>query len=108
MSETSSQPYAAGLDISQGGAHLGDVSVSSHSDPRIGARLRLAVLAHGALATVSLPLTPLELRELAGALRLAADHTDEARRGRTEAPATSASSERIDTCKGADDDAIRR
>jgi hypothetical protein len=80
MSERSSrQPYAAGLDIRQGGVDVGAVSVIAHPDPRIGARLRLDVLAGDGVATLSLPLVPLELRELAGALRLAADHAEPAR-----------------------------
>jgi hypothetical protein len=82
MTESSSrQPYAAGLDIRQAGVYVGAVSVTAHPDPRIGARLRLDVFARDGMATLSLPLAPLELRELAGALRLAADHAERARRG---------------------------
>jgi hypothetical protein len=82
MTERNSrQPYAAGLDIRQGGVDVGSVSVISHPDPRIGARLRLDVVARDGVATLSLPLAPLELRELAGALRLAADHAERTQRG---------------------------
>jgi hypothetical protein len=81
MSERSSrQPYAAGLDIRQGGVNVGAVSVMAHPDPRIGARLRLDVFAGDGVATLSLPLAPPELRELAGALRLAADEAERAPR----------------------------
>jgi hypothetical protein len=77
MSERSSrQPYAAGLDIRQGGVDVGAVSVFANPDPRIGVRLRLDVFAGDGVATLSLPLAPLELRELAGALRLAADQAE--------------------------------
>jgi hypothetical protein len=90
MSERSSrQPYAAGLDIRQGGVDVGAVSVIATPDPRIAARLRLDVFAGDGAATLSLPLAPLELRELAGALRLAADHAERARGEPAEAISTS-------------------
>jgi hypothetical protein len=110
MNERSSrQPYAAGLDIRQGGVGIGAVSVFANPDQRIGARLRLDVFAGDGVATLSLPLAPLELRELAGALRLAADHAERARRGRAEAISTSGTPvPRNAEPRGADDDAIRR
>jgi hypothetical protein len=90
MSERSSpQPYAAGLDIRQGGVDVGAVSVIAHPDPRTGARLRLDVFAGDGVATLSLPLAPPELRELAGALRLAADEAERARGEPPEAIPTS-------------------
>jgi hypothetical protein len=105
MSErTSRQPYAAGLDIRQGGVDVGAVSVIANPDPRIGARLRLDVFAGDGVATLSLPLAPLELRELAGALRLAADEAERARRGPAEAISTSG----IPTAVNADRERSRR
>jgi hypothetical protein len=105
MSErTSRRPYAAGLDVRQAGVGIGAVSVIADPDPRIGARLRLDVFARDGVATLSLPLAPLELRELAGALRLAADHAERARRRAAAANLTS----RMPVATNADPERSRR
>jgi hypothetical protein len=94
---SSSQPYAAGLDIRQAGVPVGEVSVSLHPDTTVGVRVRLAVFVKEGVATLSLPLAPLELRDLAGALRLAAD---QARRSQIGTVATSGMREAIDQTRG--------
>jgi hypothetical protein len=77
--------YGAGIDIRNGvGVTVGSVEVDSLPDAS-GLGSRLTLRAHtgrsGESALVQLWLAPLELRELAGALRLAADHAERARRG---------------------------
>jgi hypothetical protein len=71
-------------DIRNGvGATVGSVEVDSIPDAAgLGSRLTLRAQTGrpGESALVQLWLEPLELRELAGALRLAADHAERARR----------------------------
>jgi hypothetical protein len=84
--------YDAGIDIRNNvGETVGSVEVDSLPDAsRPGSRLTLR--AHtgrpGESALVQLWLEPIELRELAGALRLAADHIEQARRRAPEAVAS--------------------
>jgi hypothetical protein len=84
--------YGAGIDIrNRVGVTVGSVEVDSIPDAS-GPGSRLTLRAHtgrpGESALVQLWLEPIELRELAGALRLAADHAERARRRAGEAVAS--------------------
>jgi hypothetical protein len=88
------RPYSAGIDIRNPvGTVVGDVAVESlPGNQELGGRLALRAHTGRAdeLALVQLWLEPIELRELAGAMRLVADHVDQARRRAREVVASGA------------------